>query len=234
MNIPKVPLDSLPKLSATQLSQVTMQATGKYGMDMRLLVEHAARNTAELTMNVVPEGPLLVVAGRGHNGGVGLAAARLLASKGRSIWVVPTHEAGNYSGIPKEQLESLDHFPKVRVKTSLPKMKFAGAVDAAVGTKLEGPPRGRTLDVITILNNMEKCCVVSVDVPTGMTPDDGDTPGDVVNATATLSLVYPHQGITPGGAVGDLYVGDLNLPPGVFEDLGIDAPKFKSWLTQVE
>ena len=210
MNIPKVPLDSLPKLSATQLSQVTMQATGKYGMDMRLLAEHAARTTAELTMNVVPEGPLLVVAGRGHNGGVGLAAARLLASKGRSIWVVPTHEAGNYSGIPKEQL------------------------DAAVGTKLEGPPRGRTLDVITILNNMEKCCVVSVDVPTGMTPDDGDTPGDVVNATATLSLVYPHQGITPGGAVGDLYVGDLNLPPGVFEDLGIDAPKFKSWLTQVE
>ncbi|MEM6430614.1 MAG: NAD(P)H-hydrate epimerase, partial [Deinococcota bacterium] len=134
MNIPKVSLDSLPKLSTTQLSQVMMQATGKYGMDMRLLVEHAARNTAELTMAVVPEGPLLVVAGRGHNGGVGLAAARLLASKGRSIWVVPTHEAGNYSGIPKEQLESLDHFAKVRVKTSLPKMKFAGAVDAAVGT----------------------------------------------------------------------------------------------------
>ena len=58
-------------------------------------------------------------------------------------------------------------------------MKFACVIDAAVGTGLEGPPRGRTLDVITVLNNLG-ATVLSLDVPTGMNADDGSIPGDVV------------------------------------------------------
>lgn len=234
MNIPHLRWDDLPKVTTAQLAQITLQATGKYAIDMRLLIEHAARNTAELMSELVPEGPLLVVAGRGHNGATGLAAARLLAGKGRSVWVIPTHEAGNYSGIPKEQLEGLEYYSKVRVKTSLPKMKFSGAIDAAVGVKLEGPPRGRTLDVITMLNGMDQCTTVAIDVPTGMVAADGSTPGEVVQASATLGFVHPHLEVKPGGAVGDLYLGDLNLPPVLFEDLGIDTPAFTSWLSRLE
>ena len=44
----------------------------------------------------------------------------------------------------------------------------------AIGTNLEGPPRGRTLDVITVLNHaQEGCCVISLDTPTGLDVDDG-------------------------------------------------------------
>ncbi len=233
MTLPQVSFSELPQVNAAQMQQLIMLATGKYALDERVLIEHTGRNLAGLVELVGGDGPILVVAGRGNNGSGGLAAARMLAARGRRIWVVPTHEVGNYSGTPREQLELLENFEGVRVRTSLPKMKFSCVVDAAIGTHLEGPPRGRTLDVITVINNLSGSCVVSLDVPTGMSVDDGSTPGAVVEATHTMAVALPKRGTPPGGHVGQLYVGDVGLPPKLYDDLGLEAVRFSSWLTEV-
>lgn len=233
MNFPSVPWDSLPKLSAAQMQQVTMLATGKYGLDNRVLVEHVGRNLIELVASFAPEGPVLVVAGRGNNGAGGLAAARLLAARGRAVWVVTTHEADNYSGTPKEQLELLRHFESVRLRSSLPKMKFTCVIDAAIGTQLEGPPRGRTLDVITVINNLEGACVIALDVPTGVEADSGACPGDAVYATLTLALGLPKLGVKPGGHTGELFVGDIGIPPAVYADIGLPAVSLPGYISRV-
>lgn len=226
--------DEVPKLTAAQMQQLLMLATGKYGLDSRVLVENTARNMVELVDTFAPEGPVLVVAGRGNNGSGGLALARLLGARGRRVWVVPTHENENYSGTPREQLELLRHLDNVRLKSSLPKMKFGCAVDAAIGTRLEGPPRGRTLDVITVLNNLAgNCPVISLDVPTGMSPDDGTAPGAVVEATITMAVALPKKGTAPGKTVGRLFIGDLALPPGLYQDLGVDPQRFPRFVTEV-
>jgi hydroxyethylthiazole kinase-like uncharacterized protein yjeF len=234
MSFPSVPWDDVPAITAAQMQQLIMLATGKYGLDNRVLVEHTARNLVTLVDVFAGDGPVLVVAGRGNNGSGGLAAARLLGARGRRVWVVPTHEAENYSGTPKEQLEHLRHFDRVRVRTSLPKMKFACVIDAAIGTNLEGPPRGRTQDVITVLNNMaDGCCVISLDAPTGMMVDDGTVPGDIVHASMTLAVALPKAGVRPGGAVGRLYVGDIGLPKGVFESMGLPAVQLPGFVTEI-
>lgn len=234
MSFPQIRWDDLPAITSSQMQQLIMLATGKFGLDNRVLVEHTARNLVTLIEECGSDGPILVVAGRGNNGSGGLAAARLLAARGRRVWVVPTHEAENYSGTPKEQLEHLRHFERVKVRTSLPKMKFACVIDAAIGTNLEGPPRGRTLDVITVLNHMrEGCCVISLDTPTGMRADDGQTPGDVVHADVTMSVALPKAGIRPGGHVGRLFVGDLSLPHGLFEALRLPPVDLPAYVTEV-
>lgn len=233
MSFPILSWDDVPAITANQMQQLIMLATGKFGLDNRVLVEHTARNLVTLAEEFGESGPVLVVAGRGNNGSGGLAAARLLAARGRRVWVVPTHEAENYSGTPKEQLEHLRHFDKVRVRTSLPKMKFGCVIDAAIGTNLEGPPRGRTLDVITVLNQASDSVVISLDTPTGMLADDGETPGDVVRADITMSIGLPKVGIRPGGAVGRLFVGDLSLPAGLFEALRLDPVELPSYLTEI-
>ena len=234
MTIAQMAWEDLPKITGSQMQQLVMLATGKYGLDGRVLVEHTGRNLVTLVEEFAPEGPVLVVAGRGDNGSGGLAAARLLGLRGRRVWVVPTHEADNYSGTPREQLELLRHVPTVRVKTSLPKMKFACVIDAAIGTSLEGPPRGRTLDVITVLNKMhDGCCVISVDVPTGMQADDGELPGEAVHPTMTLAVGAPKAGVVPGGPAGRLFVGDLGFPPGVFEGLGLPTLQLPGFVTEV-
>mgnify|MGYP000906674853 FL=1 len=234
MGFPTVKWDDLPAITASQMQQLIMQATGKFGLDNRVLVEHTARNLVTLIDEVGSDGPVLVVAGRGNNGSGGLAAARLLAARGRRVWVVPTHEAENYSGTPKEQLEHLKHFERVKVRNSLPKMKFSVIIDAAIGTNLEGPPRGRTLDVITVLNHTDNdSCVISLDVPTGMVADTGEAPGDVVKADITMSIALPKVGVKPGGNVGRLFVGDLSLPVPLFETLRIPPVELPAYVTEV-
>ena len=231
---PSVRWDDLPHLNAAQMQQLLMLATGKYGMDNRVLVEHTARNITELVEAFAPDGPVLVVAGRGNNGSGGLAAARLLGARGRRVWVVPTHEYENYSGTPREQLELLRHYDNVKVKSSLPRMKYGCVIDAAIGTRLEGPPRGRTLDVITVVNNLAGSCpVLSVDAPTGLRVDDGEIPGAVLEASMTLAVGLPKLGTKPGGPVGRLFIGDLALPKSLFEDLGIEAFQAKAFVTEV-
>ncbi|UCH24587.1 MAG: NAD(P)H-hydrate epimerase [Trueperaceae bacterium] len=233
-NIPTIAWSALPKVSAAQMQQMLMLATGKYRLDNRVIVEHIGRNLVELVSLFVPEGPLLVVAGRGNNGSGGLAAARLLASRGRRVWVVPTHEADNYSGTPKEQLEHLKYYDNVRVRSSLPKMKFTCVIDAAIGTNLDGPPRGRTQDVITVVNGLsEGSCIISLDTPTGLHVDDGSVPGDLVKATMTLAVGLPKQGVKPGGAVGELFLGDIGLPPALYEDLGLGSVRHPAFLMHI-
>ncbi len=234
MTLPSKGWDEFPQVSAAQMQQLMMLATGKYALDERVLIEHTGRNLARLVELKGGDGPVLVVAGRGNNGSGGLAAARMLAARGRRVWVVPTHEVGNYSGTPREQLDLLDNFDGVRVRTSLPKMKFSCVVDAAIGTHLEGPPRGRTLDVITVINNMSGSCIISLDVPTGMYVDDGSTPGAVVEATYTMAVALPKRGVAPGGHVGELLVGDIGIPPQLYDDLGLETVKFSDWLTEVK
>jgi len=235
MSFPTVSWDAVPRITGTQMQQLIMLATGKYGLDSRLLVEHTARNIVRLVDAHAPEGTILVVAGRGNNGSGGLAAARLLAARGRRVWVVLTHEAENYSGTPKEQLEHLRHYETVKVRTSLPKMKFSVVIDSAIGTNLEGPPRGRTLDVITVVNQLvaQGSCVISLDVPTGLKADDGTLPGDVVNATMTLAIGLAKRGAVPGEHVGRLFVGDLALPDGLYESMGLEAPRMPNFVTEV-
>jgi hydroxyethylthiazole kinase-like uncharacterized protein yjeF len=226
--------DEVPRLSAAQMQQLLMLATGKYGMDSRVLVEHTARNLVTLVEAFAPDGPVLVVAGRGNNGSGGLAAARLLGARGRRVWVVPTHEYENYSGTPREQLELLKHFETVKIKSSLPKMKFGSVIDAAIGTRLEGPPRGRTLDVITVVNKLAGTCpVLSLDAPTGMRVDDGSVPGAVLEASMTLAVGLPKQGIAPGGSVGRLFVGDVGLPTALLADLGVEALRLEAFVTEI-
>jgi hydroxyethylthiazole kinase-like uncharacterized protein yjeF len=218
---PTVRWAAVPKMSCAQSRQLTVLATGRYGHDILTLMDTAGQRTAEFTTLLAPDGPILIVAGRGNNGAVGLAAACHLASMGRRVWVVPTHEPENYSGVPKEQLEKLAALEGVRVRSSLPKMKFGCVIDAAVGTRLEGPPRGRTLDVITVVNNLG-CPVIALDVPTGLSADDGHIPGDVIHASATLAFILPKPGTPPGGDVGDLYVASLGLPPEAFTEVGLE------------
>ena len=144
--IPTHAWDDVPKMSCAQLRQLTVLATGRYGLRMIDLMDRAGSSLAALAAQYAPEGSILVVVGRGNNGGAGIAAACALAAQGRRVWVVPTHEAENYSGVPKEQLEKLAAYSNVRVKSGLPKMKFScrdrrGGGNRARGTAAWPHPR---------------------------------------------------------------------------------------------
>ena len=58
----------------------------------------AGQAVAEAAMDLVEEGPILVVAGRGNNGGDGFVAAAELAARGREVSVILLCERDSLQG----------------------------------------------------------------------------------------------------------------------------------------
>ena len=46
-----------------------------------------------------------------------------------------------------------------------------------------------------------------------------------VHATATLTLALPKHGLLGSGAVGELCLGDISVPPWLYERLGVSRPR---------
>jgi NAD(P)H-hydrate epimerase len=67
--------------------------------------------------------------------------------------------------------------------------------------------------------------VLSLDVPSGIDATTGAIYDPAIRADVTLTLALPKEGLrTPGvdDHVGDLYVADIGVPPGLYEEfLGI-------------
>ena len=62
------------------------------------LMLSAGQAVAEAAMDLVEEGPILVVAGRGNNGGDGFVAAAELAARGREVSVILLCERDSLQG----------------------------------------------------------------------------------------------------------------------------------------
>src|SRR5260221_12733986 len=64
------------------------------------LMLSAGQAVAEAAMDLVAEGPIVVVAGRGNNGGDGFVAAAELAARGRRVSGILLFQRDNLSGDP--------------------------------------------------------------------------------------------------------------------------------------
>ena len=62
------------------------------------LMMSAGQAIAQVAMDLVEEGPIIVVAGRGNNGGDGFVAAAELAARGREVSVILICERDILSG----------------------------------------------------------------------------------------------------------------------------------------
>jgi len=101
----------LPTLGREQIGQIERLLEERFGVAPLQTMENAGRNLAWL-VNALLEGdlsdrPLVVLAGRGCNGGSGLAAARHLLNWGAWVQVVCSNPADAYAGAAAQQLHIL-------------------------------------------------------------------------------------------------------------------------------
>lgn len=152
-----------------------------------------------------PAAPVLVLAGGGGNGAVGLAAAGLLRAAGTDVRVVLDRGADRLGPLATEMADGL---AAVAFDGSLP--RAGTVVDAMVGGGLVGELAGTTRDIVLALRHQE-VAVLAVDVPSGLHPRDGLV-GECVPADLTVALAALPPGLLlPGLApyVGDLYLAGL-------------------------
>ncbi|HEY2638096.1 MAG TPA: NAD(P)H-hydrate epimerase, partial [Solirubrobacteraceae bacterium] len=159
-----------PLYSAQEMGAVDRWAIEEQGVDSLELMERAATRVTEVAVDVAPEGRVVVVAGRGNNGGDGLVVARQLRDRGREVDVLAAGDLSETKGDAKANLDRLPGDPPREWDASA----LHGAalvIDAVFGTGFSGEPREPIAGILRALAGGD-VPVLAVDVPSGV---DGST-----------------------------------------------------------
>jgi hydroxyethylthiazole kinase-like uncharacterized protein yjeF len=148
------------------------------------LMEAAGRAVAETAADLAPEGPVLVLAGPGNNGGDGFVAARRLAAAGREVRVRLLGDPARLTG---DAAVARDRWPGPVERAAAPLPPAALVVDALFGAGLDRPLDGPAADLVAAMNE-GPAPVLAVDVPSGLPADDGVPRGPCVQAAATVTF----------------------------------------------
>src|ERR1700710_2880125 len=177
------------------------------------LMLSAGQAVAEAAMDLVEEGTILVVAGRGNNGGDGFVAAAELAARGREGSVILLCGRGSLQG----DAGSAARGWKYPVLPFNPQAIGHPAliIDALFGAGLNRPIKGEPHDMIEAIN-ANGAPVLSVDLPSGVNGTTGAVMGVAVRATETVTFFRrkPAHLLLPGR----LHCGRVRVV-----DIGIDA-----------
>jgi hydroxyethylthiazole kinase-like uncharacterized protein yjeF len=229
----------LPTRSISSLPVVdveTMRALDKLadeaGWSLASMSEHAGRGVAHamrrlLAPDSLRDARITALVGPGGNGAGGLAAIRMLAAAGADVSVILLRGRDEVAvpgqlgvleaaGIPVATVAELD------LATVSP---GDGVVDAMVGLGASPPLHGTAAQVAEWLRAHHPR-VVAVDLPSGLGGDVG-LRGPGVTADVTVTVGLPKHGLTERIVqpyVGDLYLADLGIPPGLWARIGVEVP----------
>jgi hydroxyethylthiazole kinase-like uncharacterized protein yjeF len=191
------------------------------------LMENAGRGvTDELLARFKPtkKDLLVIVCGKGNNGGDGFVVARMLAKKG---YRVKAYLAGDPADVKGDAAVNLKKCVKAGIlvdsitEKSLTTFdkdldKAEIIVDALFGTGFEGEPQGLMGEIIEAIND-STAVHVAVDIPSGVNASTGEA-GIAVEADLTVTMALPKIGhlLLPGKTLmGELVVHDIGIPPEV-------------------
>jgi len=214
-------------LTALQMRAIDAK-TIESGVPGLILMENAAHRVVEYLQTTFPnlrQQRIVVLCGKGNNGGDGLAIARQLHTcvKPRSLNVVLAADPRELRGDAAENLIMLRASPDCPVQFDItPEMHAATLIiDALLGTGIEGAAKGQSLEFIRAINNgFPLADVVSVDVPSGMNSDTGVLTGECVDAGHTVTFTAPKlcHVITPAAnRCGKLRVVQIGTPAALLE-----------------
>jgi NAD(P)H-hydrate epimerase len=229
--------------SAKEMAEADRITIEEYGIPGSVLMENAGSQTVDAMEERYgdalydDESAVLVLCGKGNNGGDGFVIARHLFNRGTARldvvllgeWKSLTadarlnhdifcrmdgavHEASDW-----ESFEQLLEDGQI-----LSPDEYTVVVDAILGTGLNSPVRGYYARVINAINE-GTAPVVAVDIPSGLSADSPNPPGEAILAELTVTFgapKYPHL-LPPGDKFcGDLAVADISIPEAALERAG--------------
>jgi len=208
-------MEVLTTAEMERADQLTI-AAGTPGFALML---SAGQAVAEAAMDLVEEGPVVVVAGRGNNGGDGFVAAAELAARGREVSVILLCERDSLQGDAASAARGwkypvLPFNPQAIGRPAL-------IIDALFGAGLNRPVKGEPYDMIGAIN-ANGAPVLSVDLPSGINGDTGAVMGVAVRATETVTFFRRKPGhlLLPGRIFcGRARLADIGIDPRVLEEI---------------
>ncbi|HET6199406.1 MAG TPA: NAD(P)H-hydrate dehydratase [Candidatus Acidoferrales bacterium] len=175
---------------------------------------------------------VVVLCGKGNNGGDGFVVARKLRELGGQPIVLLFADPSELTGDAAENFRRLHtasiETAVIRDATAWGQARNSLAdaaviVDALFGTGLRGSVEGLLAQVIQDVNAHEhRTCIVSVDIPSGLLGDTGEVAGPAVVADYTITFTAPKVGMIAASArpwIGRLTVADIGSPRALIEEI---------------
>ena len=155
-------------VTSGEMLKIEEQAETTFGLSTRLLMERAGQAVAEEAERMLPEtGNILVICGKGNNGGDGFVAARLLQREGYFVTAISLAARDAFPPAARDAFDKLP--PEVNLITKIDTATLDEAliesdlvIDAIFGFSLKGAVRGIATEVIDRINESNKP-VLSVD-----------------------------------------------------------------------
>jgi NAD(P)H-hydrate epimerase len=221
-------------LTGEQMRRVDRRAIRELGIPSLSLMESAGGAVAGALLEDHPEartGGVVVLCGKGNNGGDGLVVARHLARAGVRVDVlllgdperISEDAAANYGAAREAGIHPLivgDAADWEKVSDRLDGASLV--VDALLGTGVRGGARGLIARAIEELNGRDRV-VVSIDLPSGLDADASTVDGTAVRATTTYTLCRPKPALVlePAAALaGRWRVLSIGIPDAAVEAEG--------------
>lgn len=237
-------------LTSRQMKEIDKKAIQELGLLGPILMENAGLQIYRKILEKFPHPgneKIVIIAGKGNNGGDGFVVARHLFNQGADPEVLLLAAKAELKG---DAAVNLNIAEKIGIKThevrsqkdlNLWKGKILLAsllVDAIFGTGLTKPAEGLYARVIELINT-SKAYKVAVDIPSGLSSDTFQIIGPCVKTDLTVTLAAPkiaHVFPPAEECIGELEVADISVPSFLFDDqnLKLDLVEKKTVLPYFE
>ena len=211
-------------VTAAQMQEIDRIAIRERAIPGLALMERAGRAVADEALERFEPDSVIILAGKGNNGGDGFVAARWLSKAGVRcklfLFGDPSELKGDALAHYRQMPPEIDS--QVRSSAEGLASELASCdlvIDALLGTGARGAAKGLLGEAILAMN-ASATPVLAVDIPSGL-PSDGAAPeGPCVRAAATVTMGLPKVGMLlhPGiEYTGTVTVNDLGFPPDLIE-----------------
>ena len=212
------------KLARSELiTEIDSYAQNTLGISVMTLMERSGEAVASVVRHRVKDGGRVVIlAGKGNNGGDGYATAIKLMDS-YDVKVIDVFGEGQRTEEGKHFLAEF-----CRLGGNLENLKLTDAkkdeirtadciVDAVFGTGFRGEIPEIVKELSVVISESLGAEKIAIDVPIGVDADDGSVELCAFSATATVELCFIKPGIVSYPARS--FVGDI-----IFDDLGLPRP----------
>jgi NAD(P)H-hydrate epimerase len=223
-------------LNASESRELDRLSQTTYGIPSYALMTRAGEAVADATLRAFGKNAargVIVVAGKGNNGGDGFVAARKLIQSGcqvKAVLLAPAKELKGDAARAYEELIAHGGLVSGEVIEALGEDSIASVigspgcgvlVDAIFGTGLNAEVRGLPRRAIEAINALG-APIVAVDIASGVSADTGAVMGTAVNAAITVTFGYAkygHVSYLGAGLTGHLEVADIGFAPAAIETI---------------
>jgi ADP-dependent NAD(P)H-hydrate dehydratase / NAD(P)H-hydrate epimerase len=232
-------------LTAAEMREVDRLTSERYGISGTQLMENAGSAVAEATRHEVslrfrsPVRQVVVLCGKGNNGGDGFVAARHLRQEFHHTTVALFGKPEELRGDPASNFkrwhddggETVLIANEADWNAAFARIKRADVIlDALLGTGLRGAATGLMARAITELNTFSRnttsptpALIVAVDMPSGLPSDGEPAQGPALRAHTTVTFTAPKIGqllSDDADCCGNLIVRAIGSPDLLVEESG--------------